>query len=143
MIRLTATDFYTFFRPSKCELRIYLKEIGEKEAPPGPYEQVLFKLGERHEVSHLATFPEYIDLSKGSLEDREERTKETVKRGAPVIYQAVLRTTHELGGKENEILGEPDFLIRHQNGYIIRDSKISRRITEKDGYMNGLWVSLH
>jgi predicted RecB family nuclease len=131
-VRLTASDFYTFFRPSKCELRIYLKEIGEEEAPPGPYEQVLFRLGERHEVSHLATFPEHVDLSDGTLEDREKRTKEAVKRGAPVIYQAVLRTTHKLSGREYEILGEPDFLIKYENAYIIRDSKISRRITEKD-----------
>lgn len=132
MTRLTASDFYTFFRPSKCELRIYLKAIGKEEAPPGPYEQVLFRLGERHEVSHLESFPEYEDLSEGTLEAREEKTKEALKRNASVIYQAVLRTTHELSGMKYEILGEPDFLIKQGDGYIIRDSKISRRITEND-----------
>jgi predicted RecB family nuclease len=132
VVRLTASDFYTFFRPSKCELRVYLKAIGKEEAPLSPYEEILIRLGERHEVSHLATFPEYVDLSEGALEDREERTKEALKHGAPVIYQAVLRTTNELDGNEYEILGEPDFLIRQGDGYIIRDSKISRRITEKD-----------
>lgn len=130
--RLTASDFYTFFRPSKCELRIYLKEIGEEEAPPTPYEQILLRLGERHEVSHLATFPEHINLSRGTLEEREQKTREAVEKRAPVIYQAVFNTTYELDGGKFEILGEPDFLITHQNGYIIRDSKISRRITDKD-----------
>ena len=132
MLRLTASDFYTYSRPSKCELRIYLKEIGEEGSPPGPYDQVLFKLGKRHEVSHLATFPEYEDLREGSLEDRKERTKEALKHGASVIYQAVLKTIYELDGRKCEILGEPDFLIRQQDGYIVRDSKISRRITEND-----------
>jgi len=131
-VRLTASDFYTFFSPSKCELRVYLKHIGKTEAPPGPYEEVLFRLGERHEAAHLATFPEYIDLSKGHLEEREKKTREAVELGAPLIYQAVLRTTHKLHEGEYEILGEPDFLIRHQNSYIVRDSKISRRITESD-----------
>ena len=57
MVRLTASDFYTFFRPSRCENRIYLKKIGKEEAPLGPYEEVLFRLGERHEKCHLASFP--------------------------------------------------------------------------------------
>jgi hypothetical protein len=61
MLRLTATDFYTYFCPSKCELRIYLKSIGMLEGPPGPFAEILFKLGDRHEKAHLATFPEYAD----------------------------------------------------------------------------------
>jgi len=132
MIRLTASDFYTFFRPARCELRIYLKEIGKEEAAPGPYEEVLLRLGERHESSHLATFSDWVGLSKGPLEDREYTTRYAVKSGAPVLYQPALKVVHELGGEEYEIVGEPDFLIKDGNNYIIRDSKISRRINEKD-----------
>jgi predicted RecB family nuclease len=131
-VRLNASDFYTFFRPSKCELRIYLRQKGKKEAPPGPYEEVLFRLGERHEASHLASFEHYADLREGSLEERENKTKDAVQQGAKIIYQAVLKATYEFDGGKYEILGEPDFLIRQQDGYIVRDSKISRRITEKD-----------
>jgi len=132
MIRLTASDFYTYFSPSKCELRIYLKHVGEKEAPPGPYEQVLLRLGEKHESSHLATFSEWVDLRKGPLEEREYRTKDMVMSGAPVLYQPALKAIHKLSEEEYEIVGEPDFLIKDGNNYIIRDSKISRRINEKD-----------
>ncbi|MBW1715314.1 MAG: TM0106 family RecB-like putative nuclease [Deltaproteobacteria bacterium] len=132
MIRLTASDFYTFFRPARCELRIYLKEIGKEEAAPGPYEEVLLRLGERHESSHLATFSDWMDLSKGPLEDREYTTRDAVKSGAPVLYQPAFKVVHEIGGKEYEIVGEPDFLIKDGSNYIIRDSKISRRINEKD-----------
>ena len=98
MVRLTASDFYTFFRPSKCESRIYLKHTGKEEAPPGPYEQVLFRLGDRHERSHLITFPEFADLSEGTLKEREQRTKE-VEQGSPVIYQALLRASYKLGDR--------------------------------------------
>ena len=132
MISLTASDFYNYLRPSKCDLRVYFKSIGKKEAPPGPYEEVLLRLGERHERLHLSTFPDYVDLREGGLEDRERKTKEAVESGASVIYQAVLRSSHEFGGRRYEILGEPDFVIRHQKNYIIRDSKMSHRITEAD-----------
>jgi len=48
------------------------------------------------------------------------------------MYQGVLRSSYDFNGRECEILGEPDFLIKHQEDYAIRDSKISRRITEQD-----------
>lgn len=127
---LTATDFYIYLRPSKCDLRIYLKHRREEEAPLGPYEEVLRRLGIRHEQSHLKTFPAYIDLSPGTIDQREHRTKESVAQGAPVLYQPVLRAKAVLDGVECEIIGEPDFLINDQGQYIVRDSKISRRITE-------------
>jgi predicted RecB family nuclease len=133
---LTASDFYTYLRPSKCDLRVYLKQQGEEEAPLGPYEEVLRRLGIRHEQSHLQTFPAYVDLSPGSIDQRERQTKERIAQGAPILYQPVLRAKAVLDGVECEIIGEPDFLINDQiddqGQYIVRDSKISRRITEKD-----------
>jgi len=129
---LTATDLYTYLRPSKCDLRIYLKHRGEEEAPPGPYEEVLRKLGIKHEQSHLKTFPSYVDLSSGTIDQREHQTKESVAQGALVLYQPVLRARMVLDDIDCEIIGEPDYLIHEQGRYIVRDSKISRRITEKD-----------
>lgn len=131
-VRLLASDLHTFFQPSKCGLRIYLKHVGMEAAPPGPYEEILFKLGEIHEVSHLNSFSQYADLRKGTLKEREKNTKDVLGQGAPVLYQAVFRTVYTMSGKTYEIYGEPDFLIRNKDGYSIRDSKISRRITEKD-----------
>jgi len=132
MIRLVASDFHSFYRPSKCELRVYLRHNGEKEDPPSPYDDVLRRLGERHERAHLNTFPKLVDLSSGTREEREQRTREEVTKKAPVIYQSSLKATTTLNGTECIVLGDPDFLIYDQGGYIIRDSKISRRITEKD-----------
>lgn len=132
MVRLTASDFYTYHRPSKCELRIYFRHRGEKERPPSPYEEVLRRLGERHERAHLATFPDVVDLSSGTIEDRIRRTKEEFVNRSSVIYQAVLKASWAVQGTECEVLGEPDFLILDSGDYVIRDAKISRRITERD-----------
>ena len=131
-MQVTASDIYGYYRPSECNLRIYLRHNGEAEAPPSPYEEVMRRLGERHEKAHLATFPTFVDLSAGTRHEREQRTQEEVRRGSLVIYQAVLRATAVLDGVRCEVVGYPDFLIHHSGGYAIRDSKLSRRITEND-----------
>jgi predicted RecB family nuclease len=131
-MQLTASDFYTYYRPSECELRVCLRERGEEEEPLSPYQEVLRRLAERHERTHLATLHEVADLSGGALAERERRTREAVKSGTPAIYQGVLTAKAVLDGEECGLIGAPDFLIKSGGGYIVRDSKISRRITEKD-----------
>lgn len=132
MVRLTASDIYTYHRPSKCELRVYLRHHGEQEAPPSPYEEILRELGEKHEATHLQTFTKYVDLSLAALEEGARRTKEEVARKTAVIYQPVLKATLIIKGVEWEVIGQPDFLIYDSDCYVIRDSKISRRINERD-----------
>jgi len=53
-MRLVATDFFGLLRPSECDLRVWLRAQGEKEAPPGTFAQLLMSLGEEHERRHLA-----------------------------------------------------------------------------------------
>ena len=48
-MRLTASDFMTYWRPSPCELRVFLHEKGEPEAEPGAFDEVMRRLGIRHE----------------------------------------------------------------------------------------------
>jgi len=129
---LKASDPYSLHNPSTCERRVYLRYQGEHEEPPGPYEQVLCILGDRHEKAHLGTFQTVVDLSQASPSERERRTREEVAKGAPIIYQGGIRTKAQLKGVECEIVGDPDFLISESGSYVIRDSKISRRVTEKD-----------
>ena len=95
--RLVASDFYGYYRPSECGLRVWLREQGVEEAPPSPYSEVLMRLGREHEERHLARFPTALDLSDGSLEERTERTREAIADGQRVIYQGALRTQTELG----------------------------------------------
>jgi predicted RecB family nuclease len=131
-MRLSASDFYRAYRPSECDMRIYLHQKGVKPADPGPYEQVIERLGIRHERAHLACFSNVVDLSQGTWEERERDTLAAIEAGAPVIYQPLFKRNLLLAGKECELVGIPDFLIRESENYVIRDVKMSRRITEKD-----------
>lgn len=131
-MRLIASDFISYFRPSQCELRVWLRHRVEPEREPSMYDEVLRRLGERHEREHLATLGPYLDLSQVGEEERIQRTLEAVNEKVPVLYQPALRVTHQFGPIEAEVVGIPDFLILGNRGYAIRDSKMSRRIDEKD-----------
>ncbi len=131
-MEMTASDLLTYYRPSICERRVYLRARGEQEDPRSPFDETLERLGIRHELSHLDTFEEIVDLSAFPLAERIDRTREAVKNGFPLIYQGGLTATFPLGGIEIPVTGIPDFLVRKDHSYLIRDSKISLRITEKD-----------
>jgi predicted RecB family nuclease len=129
--RLVATDFFSLYRPSECDLRVWLRAPdvdGVEEAPPGPYSQVLIRLGDEHERRHLARFPNHVDLGELAIAERAVRTRELVGENDRVIYQGALRAEATLAGVEVEIVGVPDFLLPARAGYAIRDSKLARRI---------------
>src|SRR2546422_523944 len=106
MMYLIASDFYSYHRPSKCALRVYLRHREVTEGPLSPYDEVIRRLGQRHEETHLATFASVVNLRGGTREERRQRTKEAVERGAPAIYQAVLHAKTELNGIECDVEGD-------------------------------------
>ena len=127
---LSASDFYRAYRPTQCDMRLYLHHKQIPGAEPGVFEELIRRLGERHEKAYLATFDNVTDLSEGPWEERLLRTLDAVEAGASVIYQPVFTATKQLSGHACEIVGMPDFLIREGEDYVIRDVKISRRISE-------------
>src|SRR4051812_9005485 len=118
-MRLTATAFYSYYRPSACELRVYLREQGLPETDPSPYERVLRRLGARHEAEHLRTLGGALDLGRGPQWLRELRTRRAIARREPVIYQGRLRARTTIAACDCEVVGEPDFMIRRDGGYVI------------------------
>jgi predicted RecB family nuclease len=126
--RLIATDFFGYYRPSQCPLRVWLRHQEVEEAPPGPYAEVLMRLGAEHERRHLPRFPDHLDLGSLPIDERVERTREAVDGGERVVYQGALRAETRLAGTEVEIVGVPDFLLPARRAYAIRDSKLARRI---------------
>jgi predicted RecB family nuclease len=125
-LAIKPSDFYSLYRPSKCALRLYLQRKGVEPVPPSAFEQVIFRLGQRHEKNHLSTFPEVSDLTGRPA----ERTLEEIRKGSPVIYQGELRVQVTVDGQMIEVVGIPDFLIKEGAGYFIRDCKIARHATE-------------
>jgi predicted RecB family nuclease len=127
-MRLSASELYRLYKPSNCELRLYLHHKGVEEAKPGPFGKVIRRLGERHEKLHLATFDKVLDLGAGTFQERQAATLEAIGQRAPVIYQALFRVTAQLAGRDYEVVGAPDFLIESDGAYLVRDAKLARRI---------------
>ncbi|HKI94759.1 MAG TPA: TM0106 family RecB-like putative nuclease [Gemmatimonadales bacterium] len=131
--RLSPSDLYTLHSPSRCELRVWLLAHGEVPAPPGAFERMMEDIGRTHERHHLdALGPDVISFQGLPRAERERLTRQAVADGAPAIYQPALRAEVELDGERIEVVGDPDFLIRTEEGYLVRDAKIAREITEKD-----------
>ena len=131
-MRLTASDFASCHRPTRCDLRVFLRHQREQEAEPGPYDVVLRRLGLRHERDHLATLGTFVDTRAASLEEQVKKTADAIERKVPVLYQPAFRATEKLSGTDVEIVGVPDYLILDGDGYVIRDSKMARRIDEEN-----------
>jgi predicted RecB family nuclease len=131
-MRLIASDFITHHRPTPCELRVWLRHRGEPERDASVYEEVLHRLGVRHERQHLASLGVYLDLSELTEDERIQNTLEARGNRVPVLYQPAFRVRHKFGATEAEILGIPDFLILDGDGYVIRDAKMALRIDEEN-----------
>lgn len=126
---LSASDFYTLYRPTKCERRVYLRAHKEPESEPSEFDKLLEELGRRHESNHLSSFDKFEDLREGSLEQRAKRTRQAVDNGAEVIYQGVLQSAFP--DSSATVFGIPDFLIKDAGRYRIRDCKLARHADEE------------
>jgi len=118
-----ASEYHWYYQLKPCSLRVYLRAKGIQRAEPDDYHKLLVKLGQRHEFRHLNQFPEYFH-AQGDVQE----TKAAIEQEKAVIYQPALKATHPQYG---EIVGVPDFFIREDGEYLIRDCKLSRRFSEE------------
>jgi len=130
-IKLTAENIYDLYSPKYCRRRLFYRFNNREEIPPGPFEQVIFELGKRHEQDHINFLGRFVDLSSGSLQERASRTIEQLNKGIPIIYQGVLLVDVNLDGSQVQVLGIPDILIPEGSSYVIRDCKLARHATER------------
>ena len=104
-MRLTASDFVSYHRPTPCDLRVFLRHHREQEAEPGPYEVVLRRLGLRHERDHLATLGTFANVSATSLDEQVKKTADAIERKVPVLYQPAFLANERICGTDVEIVG--------------------------------------
>ena len=130
-MQINASFVHQYYQPQRCDFRPFLVTKGESQEEPGPYEQVLFRLGQRHETEYLARLGEYLDLQGGDLVDRANRTLTAISQGHRVLYQPVFIQKATLAGQDVEIVGVPDFLVRDGTGYLIQDAKLSLHADEQ------------
>ena len=131
-MRMTASEFVSYRRPTRCDLRVFLRHQQEPEAEPGPYEVVLRRLGLRHERTHLATLGTFADMTAASIDEHVGKTADAIERKVPVLYQPAFLARERIGGTDVEIVGVPDYLILDGDNYLIRDSKMALRIDEEN-----------
>jgi len=132
-MHLAASDLYSYYRPSECRLRVYLRERHEQEDKPSPYEEVILRLGERHEAAHLACLRPVVDLRNGTLAERAEVTRQSLLNYEPsILYHGVLNREITIAGHLCHVFGEPDFIMIAPQGITIRDCKIAKRVNESD-----------
>jgi predicted RecB family nuclease len=115
-MHVTASKLYDFMQ---CPHRVWRDVYGpqnEKVKEVNPFIKLLWDRGVLYEEKIIKELGEYLDLSKGSLEDRFTKTKEAMKNRTPLIYQGVLMV--------DNIVGIPDLLKLNIDGtYIPVDIK--------------------
>lgn len=142
-MRLSASDIISLYRPTLCALRMYLREHCVPEAEPDVFEEILRKLGERREQEHLATLGRYEDMSAVPPNARVQRTMDAVRNQVAVVYQGELASEATLDGASITVIGRPDFLIWDGDGYLVRDSKLSRKVDDKHHVEIALQLQLY
>lgn len=130
-MRISVQIIYNLFAPSYCERRLFFAYNNIKPLEPGPFEQLIYKLGLRHEENYLRSIGKYADASRGRLKERIAITKKYIAEKVPIIYQGVICEELIINNKLVTVIGIPDFLIYEEEGYRIRDCKLARHIDDK------------
>lgn len=101
-MKITASKLYDYLQ---CPHRVWRDIYGPQEErikEVNPFVQLLWDRGILYEKDVVSKIGEYLDLSKGNLEERFQKTIEAMNNKTPLIYQGVLI--------KNELVGIPDLL---------------------------------
>ncbi|MBT3865337.1 TM0106 family RecB-like putative nuclease [Candidatus Peregrinibacteria bacterium] len=115
-MHITASQLYNYIQ---CPHRVWRDIYGpqdEKEKEANSFVELLWEKGVQHEEKIISRIGDFTDTSKGSLEERFEKTKEAMDNKTPLIYQGVIQ--------HKNLLGIPDLLKKLPDGnYIAVDIK--------------------
>jgi uncharacterized protein len=93
-------------------------------AEQDPFEELVAQLGVRHEWGIKRDLEQQHQLVEAVS---VEHTEALMEAGADIIYQA------QIVDRQHKIIGEPDFLIRHESGeYQAADAKLARSGDKKE-----------
>jgi uncharacterized protein len=122
-----------YIRPSDarswlhCKRRVWYDNFPPedlKEVEPDPFDELIVQLGIKHEINIKHDLEQEFQLVEATS---VEHTKELMNAGVDIIYQA------QIADRQNKIIGEPDFLIRHESGeYQPADAKLARSGEKKE-----------
>ena len=130
MATITAAQLYDHLA---CPHRVHLDHFGDPSNRDAisPFVQLLWERGSVYEAATIGDLPagSYVSLRDASPADRQAATIEGMRTGAPLIY----------GGRiaADDLLGEPDLLIRQRDGYLAADIKSGQGELGGDGEDDG------
>lgn len=101
MTYITASKLYDY---TQCPHRVWRDIYGPQEEiqETNLFVELLWEKGIKHEEKVVSKLGDFLDLSKGSIDERFRKTIEAMRSKTPLIYQGVLRY--------DNLLGIPDLL---------------------------------
>jgi len=131
-MNVTAGSWYEVYGPTKCEKRPRLISVGVVPAEKDLYQELLETLGRQYEAAYLAGVGLFTNLKTGGDATRLQETRKAIRRRDAVLYQPHFTASVQVDGQAVDVVGDPDFLVWDGDGYLIRDVKIARRVTQRD-----------
>ena len=119
---ITASMLYNL---AQCPHRLFLDlhEDPAKRDPESRFVQLLWEKGTAYEKEVMGALQiPFSDFSAEKDEAREQLTKEAMARGDGLIYGGRIRF--------HDLLGEPDLLLRMEEGYVAGDIKSGSGLKE-------------
>ncbi|HBU27944.1 TPA: hypothetical protein DEB00_02400 [Candidatus Uhrbacteria bacterium] len=104
---ITASKLYDYIQCPHRPWRDIWGPQEEKIQETNPFVEMLWEKGIKYEMEVIGKIGEYLDLSKGNIEDRYTQTIEAMKAETPLIYQGVL-TVGNLRGIPDLLRLQPD-----------------------------------
>ena len=130
MLQLSSTDFQIYYKPSKCDRRIYLYQNHPEWLVSHTYEN-LVSSGDRHlEKLQLKQLKSYVNLSKGTSQERLEATSQALKVQDGVFFKPLLLWQMTFKKMPCMLWLQPDFLIREAGKDTLLHCKMAKNITK-------------
>lgn len=141
-MKLNSAHIHTFFKPSRCQRRVYLMEHppeGMSQAENDYYahaEEVDYHV-ERYYYKRL---PKPLDLSQVTPEKKEKTSRKAMKRQTPVIYKAAFTYDWSYQGQAVQLEVNPDFILWEPEGYVLRYCRMAKKVT-RDNHGDIFWIA--
>ncbi|MBX9669682.1 MAG: TM0106 family RecB-like putative nuclease [Candidatus Obscuribacterales bacterium] len=136
-IELGDIDIRELFQPSKCNLRVYLRAhqdaAHQTVSVTHPLDEFFQRQFAKLTSICRSRFNDLVDFSEIEFENRELLTaKSIVNHQLKHMYKPLLVVRTKLNGTNMVLKGEPDFLIREGDDFIIQNVKLAHSISEAD-----------
>lgn len=140
-MKLSAADLYTYFKPSRCQRRVYLiHNPPESQAAATAFYTHAQEADYHVERYYFKRLDKPLDLSQLPPKERKQATLDAILNQVPVIYKPLFETTWQRKGKRMTLEATPDFLIWGEGGYTLRHCRMAKKIN-RENHPDIYWIA--